>query len=102
MSYIDMENEWQQFRGEALEFMRNLETKLIEDWCAECNVTTPVGYYFDLSKKVVTIYTDHPGYLIGMKGSKVKQFQDAVQKELRLPYSVEFVEIRGGFANVGK
>jgi hypothetical protein len=96
------ENEWQQFRGEALEFMRNLETKLIEDWCAECKVTTPVGYYFNMYKKVVTIYTDRPGYLIGMKGSKIKQFEAAVEKELRMPYKVEFVEIRGGFANVDK
>lgn len=102
MSYIDIENEWQQFRGEALEFMRNLETKLIEDWCAECKVTTPVGYYFDSFKRVVTIYTDRPGYLVGMKGSKVDQFKAAVEKELRVPYQVEFVEIRGGFANVGK
>ena len=102
MSHIDLENEWQQFRGEALEFMRNLETKLIEDWCAECKVTTPVGYYFDSFKRVVTIYTDRPGFLIGMKGSKVDQFKAAVEKELRVPYKVEFVEIRGGFANVGK
>lgn len=101
MSYIDMENEWQQFRGEALEFMRNLETKLIEDWCAECKVTTPVGYYFNWSKKVVTIYTDRPGYLIGVKGSKVEQFKVAVEKEFHMPFKVEFVEIRGGFANVG-
>ena len=103
MNGLDMDEiEWQQFRGKALEFMRNLETKLIEDWCAECKVTTPVGYYFNMSKKVVTIYTDRPEYLIGMKGSKVRQFEAAVEKELRIPHKVEFVEIRGGFANVGK
>ena len=96
------ENEWQQFRGEALEFMRNLETKLIEDWCTDCKVTTPIGYYFNLSKGIVTIYTDRPGYLIGMKGSKVDKFKAAVEKEMGKKYKVEFVEIRGGFANVGK
>ena len=95
------EEEWMRIRSEALEFARKRETKLIEDWCAECKVTTPVGYYFDIFRKVVKIYSVQVGSLIGAKGVKVDKFKAAVEKEFGKPYEVEFVEIRGGFANVG-
>ena len=97
---MTLEDEWMQFRAEAHEFMHNLHKKLIEDWCAECKVTTPVGYYNDMYNGVMKIYTDKPGYLIGMKGSKVKQFEAALEQEFHKPYKVEFIEIRGSFVNI--
>lgn len=97
--YYD-EDDWMEFRAEAHEFMHNRHKKLIEDWCVECKVTTPIGYYHDYLNKIITIYTDRPGYLIGKGGEKVKKFEEAFSKEFGKPYKVKFVEVRDGFVNI--
>lgn len=93
------EDEWMEFRAQCNELVHNEHKKLIEDWCAECKVTTPVGYYND-HKGTLTIYTDSPGYLIGYKGEKISKFEETLSKEFHKPYKVKFVEVRGGFVNI--
>jgi predicted metal-dependent RNase len=90
---------WMEMRAEARRFAEERNSKLIEDWCKECHVTTPIGYDNDYSG-VMTIYTDRPGYLIGKGGEKVNKFKEALKKEFRKEYEVKFVEVRGGFVNL--
>ena len=93
------EYDWMEFRAEALRFAKERNTKLIEDWCKECHVTTPVGYDNNYDG-IMTIYTDRPGHLIGKGGEKVNKFKEALKQEFRKEYEVKFVEIRDGFANI--
>lgn len=101
MSYYYDEDEWMEFRAQCLEFEYNRHKEIIEKWCKECNVTTPVGYDDDY-RGTLTIYTNRPGYLIGKGGEKVRKFEEAYSKEFRKPYKVKFVEIRGGIVNLNK
>lgn len=87
------------FRGEALEFMHNRNKRLIENWCKSSGVTSPIGYYND-SNGVMTIYTTHPGWLIGKGGEKVDEFTNELEKEFNMKYTVKFVEIKGDFVNI--
>lgn len=95
--YID---DFEQFRGEALEYIHNRNKELIERWCEKCGVTSPIGYYNDLSNGIMTIYTTRPGWLIGMQGIKLGAFVDELEKEFNRRYEVKFVEIRGSFVNI--
>ena len=95
--YID---DFEQFRDEALEYMHNRNKELVKRWCENCGVTSPIGYYNDLSNGIMTIYTTHPGWLIGMQGIKLDAFVDELEKEFNRKYEVKFVEIRGGFVNI--
>jgi ribosomal protein S3 len=88
-----------EFRAQCHEFVHNQHKQLIEDWCKECKVTTPIGYYNDY-QGTLTIYTDYPGYLIGRGGEKVRKFEETLSKEFGKPYKVKFIEVRGGFVNI--
>lgn len=92
--------DFNQFRGEALEYMHNRNKELIERWCKKGSVTSPVGYYNDLSNGIMTIYTTHCGWLIGKQGTLLDEFVGELEREFNRKYEVKFVEIRGGFANV--
>lgn len=92
--YMNYEN----FIGEALELMHNKHKELIEKWCKESGVTTPVGYYNNHSG-TIKIYTDRPGWLIGKGGENVNKFKDELEKEFNMKYNVEFIEIKGGIVN---
>lgn len=35
---------------------------ILENWCEEAGVKTPVGYYWNIYKKCWEIYTDRPGF----------------------------------------
>lgn len=93
------ENDWMEFRAEAIRFAKERNSKLIDTWCKECGVTTPIGYYND-HNGTMTIYTDKPGWLIGKGGEKVNKFKEALKQEFHREYEVKFVEVRGGFANL--
>lgn len=89
------------FRGKCLEFNHNRNCKLIEEWCNEAGVTSPIGYYNELGKYRMTIYTNRAGYLIGKGGCLVDKFKKRLCEEFYAnEYEVKFVEIRGGFANI--
>jgi ribosomal protein S3 len=95
----EYEKEWQQLRGDILWHNANRNRKLIEKWCQECGVTSPIGYENDLNG-VMTIYTEHPGALIGRGGEKIDKFKEELKQEFGRNYEVKFVEVRGGFVNV--
>lgn len=94
-----LEKEWQELRGEILWHHTNRNKKLIEKWCKECGVVTPIGYDNDLNG-VMTIYTQQPGKLIGKKGKDVDKFKADLKEEFGINYEVKFVEVRGGFVNM--
>lgn len=93
------EYEWQQLRGEILWHQANRNRKLIEKWCRECGITSPIGYDNDLNG-VMTIYTKYPGQLIGRGGEFINKFKADLKEEFGRDYEVKFVEVRGGFVNV--
>lgn len=92
---------FQQMREECIAYSRNKNSALIERWCNEAGVTSPVGYYNNLGDRTMTIYTDKPGWLIGKGGCLVDKFTKQLCEEFfAKEYHVKFIEIRGGFANV--
>lgn len=100
--YCNEDDDWMEFRAQCHEIVHNIHKQLIEAWCAECNVTTPIGYYHEYSTHTLHIYTDWPGKLIGRGGEKVKKFEEALKKEFGKEYQVKFIEVRGGFVNINK
>lgn len=95
------DDSFERFRGECLEYNHNKNCNMIEEWCKEAGVTSPVGYYNELEKHIITIYTNKPGYLIGMGGCLVNKFKKRLCEQFYAnEYEVKFVEIRGGFANM--
>ena len=87
--------------GECLELDHIQNRKLIEEWCKEAGVNSPVGYHNELGKRRMTIYTDSPGYLIGKSGCLVDQFTKKLCKEFYVEeYEVKFVQIKGRFVNI--
>lgn len=95
------DNAWMEMRAEAHSFMKNKEENLIKKWLETINYKKPVGYYFDLSNKVVELYTTNPGILIGKAGIDIKRFQDMVSEEFfGQKWEVKLVEVRGGFVGI--
>ena len=72
---------------------------ILEEWCDEAGVKTPVGYYKNSFKKCWEIYTDHPGFLIGKAGILVEKYKDILNKRFYCNYTIRFYEVQGGFAN---
>ena len=56
------------------EFVFNLNKALVEQFCIEAGVKEPVGFYNDQTNKIMTIYSNKCGYLIGYKGNNVNLF----------------------------
>ena len=91
---------FQAMRAEVMEYEHNRNKTLIEEWCKESNVTTPVGYDNNNYKGIMTIYTSSPGSLIGMRGTRVDIFTKKLEKEFGKKYEVRFIEVAGGFVNI--
>lgn len=97
-----IEDEFQKFRCEIYRWARHREEKFLESWCKEAHVDTPVGYHFDYCKGF-TIYTDHPGYLIGKEGKLIHKYIGKMRKEFGVKDAgIELIEVRTGFANYRK
>lgn len=92
------DDSFQKMREEYMEYSHNKNCTLIEEWCKEAGVTSPVGYYINLGGRTITIYTDRPGWLIGKGGCLVDKYTERLCEEFFVEeYHVKFVEIRGGF-----
>lgn len=91
--------EWMQAREDASIYMKNRNTKIIDAWCSEAHVTSPVGYYNDLDG-CITVFTDCPGALIGRAGTLVEKYKIQFNEEFHKDYKINFIEVRGGFANI--
>lgn len=100
MSYSN--DAFQFFREECLVYIKEKEQEVIERWLEEIGFTEPVGYYRNGSEQVMEIYTTRPGVLIGKAGESVRAFEKLLSAYFGGAWTVEFVEIRGGFLNLGK
>lgn len=95
-----MSNNFEQFRGESLEYMDNLNRTLLEKWCKEIGCKYPIGYYNNLSDRKMVIYTERPGAMIGYHGKNVNLLKELLKEEFLHEYTIEFVEIRGKIINI--
>ena len=94
------ENDWMNFRAEAIEFNKNREETLLKEWLNEIGYTEPVGYHRNICKKEMEIYSTRPGVLIGKAGVNVDKLEKMLSEEFKGKWKVKCVEIRGGFVNV--
>lgn len=90
--------EFQKMRAEVHKWARNRERKFLEDWCNEAHVEDPIAYNFRYGESL-TIYTTHPGFMIGKAGALVNKYQARLEREFGKNNKIKFVEINGGFAN---
>jgi ribosomal protein S3 len=94
------DDSFEEMRGEALNYMANKNKDIIENWCKECGMTEPVGYYNDLSKHELTIYTTRCGIMVGKAGKHVYAVKEVLKEEFNHDYEIKFVEIRGNIVNI--
>lgn len=92
------DTDFQKFRAEINAWAKNRERKFLEDWCAEAKLEEPVGYDFVYGEGF-TIYTNHPGILVGKTGILVNKYRDRLKEEFGKDNDIKFVEIKNGFAN---
>ena len=74
--------------------------RTIENWCRAAHYERPVGYQIDYSDRVVTIYAEFPGILIGLHGKHVFRFKDILKEKFNREYQVKFVQISGKIVNL--
>ena len=94
---------WENFRAEALAYVRNAEENLLKKWlnnigCKEIII----GYYRDAYNKTMEIYSTKPGVLIGKAGINADKLKKMLSEEFHGEWKVKFIEIRGGFVNVNQ
>ena len=94
--------EFQELTEDALRYTRERNEGLLKKWLNKIGYTKPVGYYYNYSKKEIELYTTRPGLLIGKHGVHIFEFKDMLKEEFGYEWTVKFVQIRGGFVNVGK
>lgn len=92
------DNDFQKMRVEINAWARGRERKFLEDWCAEAKLDEPIGYDFVYGDGF-TIYTNHPGILIGKAGSLVNKYRDRLKEEFGKDNDIKVVEIKNRFAN---
>ena len=94
------DEEFEDMIAEALAFTKNKKESLIKKWLNKINFTEPIGYDISFGPNVATIYTKHPGVLIGKYGANVNEFYTMLAEEFGGKWEVKFVEVHGGFVNV--
>ena len=97
-----MSKDWEEFRGDSIAYWNKKISKVIEEWCKEAGVVSPVGYYRNSLSGYFEVYTDRPGYLVGKGGGLVKKYEQALNELFCSDLKIKFFEIRGGFANLGE
>lgn len=94
------DDSFEELRSEALNYCANKNKVIIENWCKGCGMNEPVGYYNDLSKHELTIYTTRPGVMIGKAGKDINNVKEVLKEEFGHDYDIKFVEIRGHIVNI--
>lgn len=94
------DDDFERMREEALEYHDNKNKVIIENWCKECGMNEPVGYYNDLSKNELTIYTTRCGIMIGKAGKHIDNVRTVLNEEFHRNYDIKFVEIKGRIVNI--
>ena len=69
--------------------------KVMEKWLKEAKLKEDIQYNIDYDEKIVTIYTTHPGYLIGMRGRLIEKYNSIMQKKWDSFAGFKFVEMWG-------
>lgn len=87
-----MDEAFEIFRAEVHEWVRNRERNFLEDWCKEAKINEPVGYKYR-SGEGFTIYTNHPGIMIGKAGVLYNKYKERLQSEFGKNDKIQFVEI---------
>ena len=93
------DEEFMDLRESCYQITKEKHDTILNAWCKEAGVKTPVGYYLDHKDGTYYIYTDRPGYLIGKGGCLVSKYQQLLHTQFSTVKSVKFVEIKGGFSN---
>ena len=96
------DNDWEDFRAEALAYAKNRNETLIKTWLSKIGYKdkNPIGYYINPCDKTIEIYSTRVGGLIGRAGINVDELKKMLSDEFRGEWKVKFVEIRGGFVTV--
>lgn len=99
---FDNELEWMLFREEAYLFNKQREEGVLKQWLCDIGYEyhEPIGYYRDISERIMTLYCRRPGVLIGKAGVNVNKLQTLLSNEFHGKWKVKFVEIRGGFIQI--
>lgn len=96
---IEEEMQWQEFRGDCLEFMQNKHDNTVKNWLNKIGYTGTVGYYFDVMDNTLEIYTKHPGVLIGKHGCNIEYLINLLCEEYGGYMRIQLIEVRGGFVS---
>ena len=92
---------WENFRAEALAYVRNAEENLLKKWLNDIGCKEIIiGYYRNTYNNTMEIYSTRPGILIGKAGINVNKLKKMLSEEFHGEWKVKFIEIRGGFVNV--
>lgn len=85
---------------EARANLRKAEETLLKNWLTELGYKEPVGFFFNYSEKQLTLYTTRPGLLIGKAGVNIDKLKKMLADEFNKEWTIEFIEIRGGFVSI--
>lgn len=94
----EFDTQFEELRNEVHKWAKNRERKFLEDWCVEAGLEEPVGYDYVYGEGF-TIYTKHPGILIGKAGILVNKYRYRLKEDFGKDNNIKFVEIKNGFAN---
>lgn len=93
------DEEFMELREAVHRTVQEKHDTVLSAWCKEAKVKTPVGYYLDYTDGTYYVYTDKPGYLIGMGGCLASKYQQLLHTQFSSMKSIKIVEIKGGFTN---
>ena len=72
--------------------MYHTAEKVMKKWLKEADLREDIHYNIDYDEKTITIYTTHPGYLIGMRGCLIEKYNSIMQKKWDSFSGFKFVE----------
>lgn len=72
--------------------MYNTEEKVMKKWLEEAKLKEDIHYNIDYDEKTITIYTTHPGWLIGAKGCLVEKYSLIMREKWSSFAGFKFVE----------
>lgn len=64
----------------------------LKEWKAESHITSPIMYRYNYNEKILTIYTNLPGWLIGRGGWLYKKYDEIIKERAGYSVKIEFVE----------
>lgn len=95
------EASWQQFRAECNKYIKDKKEAILKRWLSDIRFDDPIGYSINLSTHIITIYTNHPGMIIGKAGENIVNIEQMLSDEFGGVWKVELVDmtLNGGFVS---